>query len=116
MNSGPWDGLPTEEVKHRITADLAAQGLGRQAVNFRLRDWLFSRPALSGVNRSQFGMKLDDQGQPAGLSRVTPSKTLPVLHPHVEDFKPTGTPEPMLSKATQDWLYRTAEERSSTEA
>jgi leucyl-tRNA synthetase len=109
MNSGPWDGLPTEEVKHRITADLAAQGLGRQAVNFRLRDWLFSRQRYWG-EPFPIWHELDDQGQPTGLLRADPVETLPVLHPHVEDFKPTGTPEPMLSKATQDWLYRTAED------
>jgi len=109
MNSGPWDGLPTEEVKHRITADLAAQGLGRQAVNFRLRDWLFSRQRYWG-EPFPIWHELDDHGQPTGLLRADPVETLPVLHPHVEDFKPTGTPEPMLSKATQDWLYRTAED------
>ena len=109
INSGPWDGLPTEDVKQRITADLAARGLGREAVNFRLRDWLFSRQRYWG-EPFPIWHELDEQGQPTGLLRADPVETLPVLHPHVEDFKPTGTPEPMLSKATSDWLYRTAED------
>ncbi len=43
-----YDGLPTAEFKAKITADLAEQGLGRQAVNYKLRDWLFSRQRFWG--------------------------------------------------------------------
>ena len=109
VNSGPWDGMRTEDVKQRITADLAAKGLGREAVNFRLRDWLFSRQRYWG-EPFPIWHELDADGQPTGLLRADPVQSLPVLHPHVEDFQPTGTPEPMLSKATGDWLYRTAED------
>src|SRR4051794_1580920 len=42
INSGKYNGLPTAQFKEKITADLAAQGLGRKAVNYKLRDWLFS--------------------------------------------------------------------------
>ena len=48
MNSGPYDGLTTAEFKQRITRDLAAAGLGREAVNYKLRDWLFSRQRFWG--------------------------------------------------------------------
>ena len=48
INSGKYDGLPTAEFKEKITADLAAQGLGREAVNYKLRDWLFSRQRFWG--------------------------------------------------------------------
>ena len=43
VNSGPFDGLSATETKKKITADLAAKGQGKLAVNFKLRDWLFSR-------------------------------------------------------------------------
>ena len=43
INSGKYDGLATADFKSQITNDLAAAGLGKEAVNYRLRDWLFSR-------------------------------------------------------------------------
>jgi leucyl-tRNA synthetase len=48
VNSGPYDGLDWRETKQRITADLEQQGLGRQQVNYRLRDWLISRQRYWG--------------------------------------------------------------------
>ncbi|MBU2829673.1 leucine--tRNA ligase [Acidithiobacillus ferriphilus] len=49
FNSGTFDGLPNEEAKDRITAALAAKGLGRKTVNFRLRDWGISRQRYWGT-------------------------------------------------------------------
>lgn len=48
INSGEFDGLPTAEFKQKIAAWLAEQGLGCEAVNYRLRDWLFLPPAVLG--------------------------------------------------------------------
>ena len=48
VNSGPFDGLSASETKRRITADLAGKGQGKLAVNFKLRDWLFSRQRYWG--------------------------------------------------------------------
>ncbi|MFN2556221.1 MAG: leucine--tRNA ligase [Nitriliruptorales bacterium] len=48
VNSGPYDGLPWQETKKRITADLEASGVGRFRVNYRLRDWLLSRQRYWG--------------------------------------------------------------------
>jgi leucyl-tRNA synthetase len=71
-----------------------------------MRDWLFSRQRYWG-EPFPIWHELDEHGQPTGLMRADAAESLPVLHPHVEDFKPTGTPEPMLSKACDEWLYRT---------
>ena len=107
INSGPYNGLPTLEFKAKITADLESGGLGRKAVNYRLRDWLFSRQRYWG-EPFPIWHELDANGQPTGLLRTDPAESLPVRLPEMADFKPTGTPEPMLSKAPADWLYSTA--------
>jgi leucyl-tRNA synthetase len=106
VNSGKYDGLATADFKSQITKDLAAAGLGKEAVNYRLRDWLFSRQRYWG-EPFPIWHELDADGNPTGLMRADSAESLPVLHPHMDDFKPTGTPEPMLAKATQEWLYKT---------
>ncbi len=105
INSGPYDGLSTADFKKRITEDLAAQGLGRFAVNYRLRDWIFSRQHFWG---EPFPLlhELDAEGQPTG--RVVPlgPEELPVDLPADMPFDAKhDTPEPPLEKAPPDWLY-----------
>jgi leucyl-tRNA synthetase len=90
------DGLPTPEAKPAITAWLAGRGLGRKASNTKLRDWLFSRQRYWG---EPFPVVLDAQGR----ARAVPLTDLPVRLPELEDFKPSGRPEPPLGKAT-DWV------------
>ncbi len=104
VNSGEYDGTPTEEFKTRIAQDLQAQGLGREAVNYKLRDWLFSRQRFWG---EPFPIlhELDDEGQPTGHLRPVAVDDLPVDLPHLEDYKPHGRPEPPLGKAPDEWLY-----------
>ena len=104
VNSGTYNGLKTAEFKEKIIADLASSGLGREAVNYQLRDWLFSRQRFWG---EPFPIlhELDEQGSPTGLLRPVPADQLPVDLPELEDFKPHGRPEPPLEKAPKDWLY-----------
>jgi leucyl-tRNA synthetase len=104
INSGPYSGLPTDKFKVKITTDLNAAGLGREAVNYKLRDWLFSRQRFWG---EPFPIlhELDDAGQPTGLIRAVDPEDLPVDLPHLDDFKPHGRPEPPLAKAPDEWLY-----------
>jgi leucyl-tRNA synthetase len=105
INSDGYNGLTTADFKQRITADLAAAGLGREAVNYKLRDWLFSRQRFWG---EPFPIlhELDAAGNPTGLIRAVPEKDLPVDLPHLDDFKPAGgdSPAPPLAKAPKEWL------------
>ncbi len=109
INSGEYNGLATQEFKANITADLAKLGLGKEAVNYRLRDWLFSRQRYWG-EPFPIWHELDAQGNPTGRIRPVEASELPVTLPEMEDFKPKGTPDPPLSWAPESWLYKTAED------
>jgi leucyl-tRNA synthetase len=107
INSGAYDGMPTAEFKTRIAADLAAKGLGRAAVNYKLRDWLFSRQHFWG---EPFPIlhELDDQGQPTGRLEVLRADELPVNLPEQMKFDAAhDQPQPPLDRAPEDWLYVT---------
>ena len=106
VNSGDFNDLPTAEFKKKITAWLADRGLGKAAVNYKLRDWLFSRQRFWG---EPFPIlhELDDKGEPTGRVLAVAEENLPVDLPHLDDFKPHGRPEPPLDKAQDDWLYPT---------
>ena len=109
VNSGEYDGLTTDDFKQQITAVLSSGGLGAGAVNYRLRDWLFSRQRYWGEPFPVWH-ELAADGSETGLMRVDQSEDLPVVLPDMKEFKPTGTPDPMLSKAPESWLYKTAED------
>lgn len=104
INSGPFDGTPTEQVKEKMTSKLASEGVGRQAVNFKLRDWLFSRQRFWGEPFPVLH-EVDADGRRTGRKRTVPAEHLPVNLPHLDDFKPHGRPEPPLEKASEDWLF-----------
>lgn len=107
INSGPYNGLPTAEFKKKITEDLSKQGVGRLAINYRLRDWIFSRQHFWG---EPFPIlhELDAKGKPTGRVRPLRPADLPLDLPQdmVFDLK-HETPEPPLEKAPPEWLYVT---------
>jgi leucyl-tRNA synthetase len=105
INSGFFDGLGVDHAKVKMIAWLEEKGLGTRRINFKLRDWLFSRQRYWG---EPFPIlhELDANGEPTGLMRAVPLDELPVRLPDLEDFKPTGSPEGPLVKAT-DWLHVT---------
>jgi len=107
IHSGPLDGLPTADAKREITRLLQERGLGRRTVNFKLRDWLFSRQRYWG---EPFPIVWENSRH-----RALSGAELPVMPPDMDDFKPTGTPEPPLSKAT-DWVRysETAQRETNT--
>jgi leucyl-tRNA synthetase len=102
INSGLNNGLPTAEFKKKITAWLEEKGLGVGKVNYKLRDWLFSRQRYWG---EPFPIlhEVDANGNPTGVIEPLSPQELPLRLPDLEDFKPSGKPEPPLGKAT-DWV------------
>ncbi|MBL9092367.1 MAG: leucine--tRNA ligase [Planctomycetaceae bacterium] len=108
INSGEYDGTPTAEFKTKITAELAKRGAAREAVNYKLRDWLFSRQHFWG---EPFPIlhELDEAGNLTGRLRAVPAEELPVNLPVMTEFKPHGRPEPPLEEASKDWLYVTVD-------
>ncbi|HEX2613502.1 MAG TPA: leucine--tRNA ligase, partial [Fibrobacteria bacterium] len=95
VNSGFLDGLRVIEAKKKILAWLGEKGLGVSKIQYRLRDWLFSRQRYWG---EPFPIVHGENGPEA-----VPDSELPVKLPALADFKPTGTFEPPLSKAP-DWV------------
>ncbi|HHI80044.1 MAG TPA: leucine--tRNA ligase [Planctomycetes bacterium] len=90
------DGLPTDEAKAKMTQWLESKGLGQAKVTYRLRDWLFSRQRYWGEPFPILHL------QDGTIKRVR-DEDLPVTLPEMDDFKPSGTFAPPLSKA-KDWL------------
>ncbi|WP_145305008.1 leucine--tRNA ligase [Crateriforma conspicua] len=103
INSGPFDGQTTDQVKKAVTESLDGDHLGRAAVNYKLRDWLFSRQRFWGEPFPVLH-EIDEAGELTGRKRTVPAEDLPVTLPELEDFKPHGRPEPPLAKADDDWL------------
>ena len=109
INSGRYSGLATPEFKRKITEDLSSGGLGRSAVNYKLRDWLFSRQHFWG---EPFPIlhELDERGEPTGRVRAVPAEELPVDLPEKMTFDAEhARPEPPLEEAPEDWLYVTVD-------
>lgn len=96
------DGLGVDEGKAAVIAWLEKCGRGRAASNTKLRDWLFSR-------QRYWGEPFPVLHGPDGEIDVVADSELPVLLPEMEDFAPTGSPEPMLSKAA-GWVEVTGED------
>jgi leucyl-tRNA synthetase len=95
INSDFLNGLPTSEAKARVIDWLEERGLGKRSVNYKLRDWLFSRQRYWG---EPFPI-VWRQGRHEALLETE----LPVIPPPLDDYRPTGTIEPPLSKA-KDWV------------
>jgi leucyl-tRNA synthetase len=93
-------GLPTAEAKKKITAWLTEKGLGKKTINFKLRDWLFSRQRYWG-EPFPIIWKRDAAGNL--YHEALPESALPVLPPSLTDYKPTATGEPPLARA-KDWV------------
>ena len=97
INSDFLDGLKTKDAKKKIIHWLGENGKGTKKIQFKLRDWLFSRQRYWG---EPFPLLWDKEtGQHSGV----PESELPLLQPEMEDFKPTGDPKGPLVNCT-DWI------------
>jgi leucyl-tRNA synthetase len=93
-------GLPTAEAKQKITAWLESEELGKKTINYKLRDWLFSRQRYWG-EPFPIVWKKDSAGNL--YHEALPVSALPVLPPELTDYKPTASGEPPLARA-KDWV------------
>ncbi len=89
VNSGLITGLPTDEAKSTIIDWLEKQGRGERAVNYKLRDWIFSRQRYWG---EPIPLVQDAEGEFIPI----PETELPLTLPEVESYKPSGTGESPL--------------------
>jgi leucyl-tRNA synthetase len=96
INSGLITGLPTPEAKKKITGWLEDKKLGKATVNYKLRDWLFSRQRYWGEPIPIVHC------EKCGTVPVAESE-LPLTLPAMKDYRPSGNAEPPLAKAT-DWV------------
>jgi leucyl-tRNA synthetase len=106
INSGPITNLPTSQAKEKIIDILERDETGQRSIKYKLRDWLFSRQRYWG---EPFPILLDETGRAHAIDE----SELPLTLPELADFKPTGTPEPPLSKA-KDWLRVTIDGKTYT--
>jgi len=89
------NGLTSAEAKKKITAWLEERGLGKRAINYKLRDWLFSRQRYWG---EPFPIVWQN-----GKHRALNEQQLPLVPPLLDDYKPIGTGEPPLARA-REWI------------
>ena len=90
------NGMHVKEAKAATIAWLSERGAGKRTVNYKLRDWLFSRQRYWGEPFPVIHME-------DGSIRLVDEKDLPVTLPPLDDFKPAGTGESPLAKA-EEWL------------
>jgi len=95
VNSGFLDGLPTAEAKNKMTGWLESKNIGAGKVQFKLRDWLFSRQRYWG---EPFPVVWKD-----GEHGLINESDLPLTLPEMDDYRPGGDGMAPLAKA-EDWL------------
>jgi len=99
VNSGEYDGLSVEEGKAAITRALEKMNAGTPTINYKLRDWVFSR-------QRYWGEPIPVIHCPSCGPVLVPDEELPVMLPDVESYKPTDTGESPLA-LVEEWVNTT---------
>ncbi len=99
FNSGKYDGLASSDMREQIVKDLAEQGVAQEKINYRLRDWIFSR-------QHYWGEPIPIIHCPKHGAVQVPEDALPVELPKVAHYEPTDTGESPLA-AIEDWVNTT---------
>ncbi|MEE2708566.1 MAG: leucine--tRNA ligase [Gemmatimonadota bacterium] len=100
VNSRFLDGLQTHKAKRKMIDWLESNDFGKGTIQYRLRDWLFSRQRYWGEPFPV--IHLED-----GSLMTVPEDQLPVTLPPVDEYKPTETGDPPLSRANDEWMMVT---------
>jgi len=99
VDSGALNGLNVADAKTAAIVWLEEQGLGQGRVQYRLRDWLFSR-------QRYWGEPFPILHRADGTIVPLPEDSLPLLAPELDDYKPTDEGKPPLARA-EDWVHTT---------
>jgi len=99
INSGKFDSLKSDEAREKIVSELKDLDLGEEKINYRLRDWIFSRQHYWGEPIPI--IHCEEHGAVA-----VPDDQLPVTLPEVEHYEPSDTGESPLSKI-EEWVNTT---------
>ncbi len=99
INSGDWNGMESAELKKKAPEMIEKMGFGRKTVNYKLRDWVFSR-------QRYWGEPIPIIHCPNCGAVPVPEEELPLLLPEVESYQPTGTGESPLADI-KEWVNTT---------
>ena len=99
INSGEWNGMESSVLKKEAPQMIEEKGFGRKTVNYKLRDWVFSR-------QRYWGEPIPIIHCPKCGCVPVPEDQLPLLLPEVESYQPTGTGESPLA-AIDEWVNTT---------
>jgi len=127
VNSGEYDGMEANACKSKIISDLEEKGVGKGAINYKLRDWIFSRQRYWGEPIPLVWVRKEDYENAKNTKGIVkdslphdpvtsdkdgetlyalpvPSSELPLKLPEVENYQPAGTGESPLATISE-WLH-----------